>query len=275
MILFIISFIANKGKKNEILLKKEQNDLFINFKVTSPNGKEKDILLKVKPKELNEKEIIFFLLEKVNTLEKEIKTLKERINASDTIILEHKNNFIKLFSEIEILKILSNKNQREEKSNFIDSEITNEKEIDFIVQFLKKSPVIKNKNIKFDLLYRGTRDGDNTVNLHKKCCGYKNVIIFMKSEEGKKYGGFTNIGWETRDIGKWEYPIDDNAFLFSLDNKKIFRAKKGKNKMCWINSDEYGLSFYGTLMFYNHFITAKNKNRNLVVTLNKILWIAI
>ena len=84
----------------------------------------------------------------------------------------------------------------------------------------------------------------------------------MKSEEGKKYGGFTNIGWETRDIGKWEYPIDDNAFLFSLDNKKIFRAKKGKNKMCWINSDEYGLSFYGTLMFYNHFITAKNKNRN-------------
>ena len=70
MILFIISFIANKGKKNEILLKKEQNDLFINFKVTSPNGKEKDILLKVKPKELNEKEIIFFLLEKVNTLEK-------------------------------------------------------------------------------------------------------------------------------------------------------------------------------------------------------------
>ena len=156
------------------------------------------------------------------------------------------------------MKILSNKNQREEKSNFIDSEITNEKEIDFIVQFLKKSPVIKNKNIKFDLLYRGTRDGDNTVNLHKKCCVYKNVIIFMKSEEGKKYGGFTNIGWETRDIGKWEYPIDDNAFLFSLDNKKIFRAKKGKNKMCWINSDQYGLSFYGTLMFYNHFITAKN-----------------
>ena len=199
------------------------------------------------------------MLKKVSALEEEIKTLKERGKASDNIILEYKNNFTKLFSEIELLKIQSNKKEREEKYNIIDSEITNEKDIDFIVQFLKKSPVIKNKNIKFDLLYRGTRDGDNTVNLHKKCCGYKNVIIFMKSEEGKKYGGFTNIGWETRDKGKWEYPIDDNAFLFSIDNKKIFKAEKGKNKMCWVNSNEYGLCFYRALGFYNNFMTVEKE----------------
>ncbi len=125
---------------------------------------------------------------------------------------------------------------------------------------MKESPIINNKNFKFDLLYRGTRDGDNTINLHKKCCGYKNVIIFMKSEEGKKYGGFTNVGWETRNKEKWEYPIDDNAFLFSLDSKKLFKAQKGKNKICWINSNEYGLCFFGALTFYNHFMTVKNTN---------------
>ena len=125
---------------------------------------------------------------------------------------------------------------------------------------MKESPIINNKNFKFDLLYRGTRDGDDTINLHKKCDGYKNVIIFMKSEEGKKYGGFSNIGWETRNEGKSEYPIDDNAFLFSLDNKKIFKAQKGKNKICWINSEEYGLCFFRTLLFCNHFLTVKNTN---------------
>ena len=56
----------------------------------------------------------------------------------------------------------------------------------------------------------------------------------------------------------FEYPIDDDAFLFSIDNKRIFQARKGKNKICWINSDEFGLCFYGTLNFNNHFITIKN-----------------
>ena len=245
----IISFIENKGKKNEIFLKKEQNDLFIGFKVTSPNGKEEEVLLKLKPKEVNDKEIISLLLKKVDNLEK--------------IISEHNNYFSKLFSEIELLKKQVNqvnKTDNEEYNDIIDSKIANAKDIDFIIKYLKESPVIKNKNFKFDLLYRGSRDGDDTVNVHKKCCGHKNVIIFMKSEEGNKYGGFSNIGWETRDKNKAEYPIDDNAFLFSLDNKKIFKAQKGRNKMCWINSDEYGLSFSGTLMFYNHFMTVKHAN---------------
>ena len=44
----------------------------------------------------------------------------------------------------------------------------------------------------------------------------------MTSEQGNRYGGYSNIGWEARPKGKWEYPIDDNAFLFSLNNKKIF-----------------------------------------------------
>ena len=30
--------------------------------------------------------------------------------------------------------------------------------------------------------------------------------------------------------------------------------------MCWVNNDEYGLSFYATLMFYNHFMTVESQN---------------
>ena len=49
-------------------------------------------------------------------------------------------------------------------------------------------------------------------------------------------------------------------FFLLLIKKKIFKAIKGKNKICWINSDEYGISFYGTLMFYNKFLTQENCN---------------
>jgi len=143
---------------------------------------------------------------------------------------------------------------------FFDSEITNINEIDFIISFLKETSLFKNKNFKFDLLYRGTRDGDNTIGLHRKCCGLKNIILFMKSEQGNIYGGFTHIGWETRKVEKWEYPIDNKAFLFSLNKRKVYKAIKGKNKMCWVSSDSYGLSFYESLMFYNKFFKIENIN---------------
>ena len=148
---------------------------------------------------------------------------------------------------------------QKENSDIIDSKITNEKELAFIINYLKNSSFIKNKNFKFNLLYRGTRDGDDTKNVHKMCCGKKNVIIFMKSEQGKRYGGFSNIGWETRNRN-WEYPIDDNAFLFSLDSQKIFQAQKGNNKICWVSGAEYGLCFYAPLTFYNNFMTKENIN---------------
>ena len=64
------------------------------------------------------------------------------------------------------LKKQVNKADSKENNNIIDSKITNAKDIDFIINFLKESPVIKNKNFKFDLLYRGSRNGDNTINVH-------------------------------------------------------------------------------------------------------------
>ena len=64
----------------------------------------------------------------------------------------------------------------------IDSNITNITDIDFIINRLKQSPIIYNKNFNFKLLYRGTRDGDDTKKLFKMCEKKQNIIIFMKSE---------------------------------------------------------------------------------------------
>ena len=217
----IISFIEGKGKKNELFLKKEEDSIFIEFKISSPNGKEENVSLKLNLEELNDKEIINNLVNKVNFLEKQVETLNNEL-------IKNKKDIEILFKEIKVLK----ENKNEKITNNIDSKIVNYKEIQFIVNYLRQTSLFQNKKINFDLLYRGTRDGDNTINLHNKCDEYKNVIIFMKSEQGRRFGGYSNIGWESRERNKLEYPIDDNAFLFSIDNKKIFEAIEGKNRIC-------------------------------------------
>ena len=139
----------------------------------------------------------------------------------------------------------------------MDSKITNNNEIQFIVDYLKETEEFKNKNFKLNLLYRGTRDGDRTENVHKICDGLKNIIVFMKSEEGNSYGMYSAIGWETRK--EFEYPIDDNSFLFSLNKKKIFRAKKEKVAICWIGNN-VGLYISSTMGFHDKFLNEKNHN---------------
>ena len=256
----IISFIESKGKKNELFLKKENDNIFIEFKILSPNCQEENVSLKLNLEELNDKEIINNLVNKVNSLEKQVETLNKEVT-------KNKKDIETLFNEIKELKKVKESIPKEITNN-IDSKIVNYKEIEFIANYLKQTALFQNKEINFNLLYRATRDGDNTINLHKKCDKYKNVIIFMKSEQGNRYGGFSNIGWENRVIGKLEYPIDDNAFLFSIDNKKIFKAIKGKNQICWVNSNEYGMSFYSTLIFYNQFLTQENTNLGSDLTKN-------
>ena len=297
----IINFMVSKGKNNEIILKKENNKIYIEFKIILPNGKEDNVFLEIKSKEITDKEMISLLVKKVEYLEKEMKILQEQFNIS---ITKNKNDIALLFEEIELLKSKNkrkkrnknkNKNNINEKKNIInednknkdennknningntqnnineknnnnneesfieiDSKITNINEIDFIINHFRKKLFFK--NFKFTLLYRATKDGDDTIKLHKICDHKNDVIIFMKSEQGNIYGGFSHIGWESRNK-KSCYQIDNRAFLFSLSNKKLFEAIKGKAAICWINNDEYGLCFDGSLSFRNHFLTKETRN---------------
>ena len=117
--------------------------------------------LKLNLEELNDKEIIKNLVNKVNSLEKQVETNKKDIET--------------LFNEIKELKNLKYTIPKEIINN-IDSKIVNDKEIEFIYNYLKQIALFQNKEINFNLLYRGTRDGDDTINLHKKCDKYKMLL---------------------------------------------------------------------------------------------------
>lgn len=83
-----------------------------------------------------------------------------------------------LITEIEKLK-------QERIENKEINTIFKNNQIQFIFYYLKETYYFK---INLTLLYRGTRDGDRTENVHKKCDGLKNIIIFMKTEQGNIYG---------------------------------------------------------------------------------------
>ena len=57
-------------------------------------------------------------------------------------------------------------------------------------------------------------------------------------------------------------------FFFLLIIRKYLKQKKGKNKVSWIHSDEFGLCFYASLSFHNKFLTKEEFNFGIKQTKN-------
>ena len=106
------------------------------------------------------------------------------------------------------------------------------------------------KQISLKLLYKASEDSDKSEIFHKKCNGIKNTIVFVENDKEKRFGGFTTQTWDGNGISK----KDDNAFIFSLDNLKIYDIIKGRNAIqC---HPEYSPIFMEKqILIYNNFFT--------------------
>ena len=106
----------------------------------------------------------------------------------------------------------------------IDSKIiSNYVEFDFIINYLKNE---LNKEISNSIrIYRATEDGDKADDFHRLCDGNTNIIVLIKTKDGKKFGGYTSIGFNNYNQSN----LDDTAFIFSIDRREIYPNIKGKN----------------------------------------------
>ena len=80
-----------------------------------------------------------------------------------------------------------------------DSKIVSLDSINFILDYLREN----DKSFNFDeikLLYRGSRDGDNTTLCHELCDNKQNVLIVIKSDTGYIFGGYSKIGFKAINI---------------------------------------------------------------------------
>jgi len=116
------------------------------------------------------------------------------------------------------------KNQYSNNIFSIDSKIiSNYVELDFIIDYLKNE---FNKEISNSIrIYRATEDGDKADDFHRLCDGNTNIIVLIKTKDGKKFGGYTSIGFNNYN----QSYLDDTAFIFSIDKREIYPNIKGKN----------------------------------------------
>ena len=75
------------------------------------------------------------------------------------------------------------------------------------------------------LCFKSTYDGDDPHLMRRYCDGDK-LIVVIKAENGKRFGGFVSGVTFTKDVQKYE---TDKAFLFSLDNMKKFPIRNPSN----------------------------------------------
>ena len=158
------------------------------------------------------------------------------------------NNFIQ-----DLTKNHKNTFQKFEKNGLINNskiikDIEEEKLIGDMISSL-------NSKIKtYRLLFRATIDGDSAEKFHSTCDSYNNLIILIETQEGLRFGGYTSSKFKDSS----HYKLDNNAFLFSLDLKKVFTITSGKYAIyCY---DKSGPCFsQGSLYIPNNFFKKYGK----------------
>lgn len=87
-----------------------------------------------------------------------------------------------------------------------------------------------NSNENWKLLYRGSRDGFEASDFHKKCDNKPKTLTIVKSTTGCIFGGYTEVEWYQIDPNQGHYKTDNKSFVFSLVNQE--------NKPIQLNIDQ-------------------------------------
>lgn len=159
-----------------------------------------------------------------------IQSIEFKLNKSkqnEKKVIENLKNYIKYIKEIPgVIDLI--KSYEKIKNNDIfypeESKIISKKE-DFqfiyneLCKKLNKTKVVLNQ--KFNIL----KDGKSAKQFHKKCDNIGPNLTIIKTKENIIFGGFTMKNWKSGEKCK----KDDLAFIFNLQNKKIYNIKKGEN----------------------------------------------
>ena len=153
----------------------------------------------------------------------------KEINELKNVIKEQNNDIINLKNKVNQLEILVNdllifKNDIVGKITFkINSKIVDSYfNIILIKNWINNINNESSKIIKAKLLYKLSKDGDSIDTFHQKCDNNSPTLLLVETTNGRKFGGYTTCVWSVNKGGK----KDGKTFLFSLDEKKLYKKKK-------------------------------------------------
>ena len=98
-------------------------------------------------------------------------------------------------------------------------------------------------NLRYDLLWKGSRDGFTASAFHSKCNGKGATLTVIMSEHNKLFGGYTSESWGFGGSGSC-YKYDPTAFVYSLTHEtKCSKQKNTSYSIC--DNSAYGPIFGG------------------------------
>ena len=159
----------------------------------------------------------------------------------------NKNNFELDEKNIEENNPSEDSKEYEKFNNGILKDIIKEQEeIELVVNKISE----KYPGSTYRLLYKGSRDGDGANDFHSKCDEAEKTLIIVEDNCGNRFGGFTTQDWG----GQYLQKKDDEAFIFSIDKKKVYDVIPNQNAIgCYPN---FGPVFFGCqIRIYDNFLT--------------------
>ena len=157
------------------------------------------------------------------------------IKESESVISksEHFSEFS--FNPQKRRKDFFNNQSQQEKMDKIQKQLSDVKTIinsEIIKSFQELDLIIKhfpnyNKfddNPFFQPIFQSSFNGDSAKKFHQFCDGEPSLILFIETDKGNRFGGFTSIGFNSDGEAKKDF----YAFLFSFDLMKVYKNKKGK-----------------------------------------------
>ena len=100
---------------------------------------------------------------------------------------------------------------------------------------------------KFELLFRGTRDGMTAKDFHRKCDNQGPTLTLIKNDKGHIFGGYASISWMSDEEDKNKNA--PKSFLFTLTN--IYDIKPTKFPSKNNGNEVYHHKDYGPIFGYN------------------------
>ena len=231
-----IIFEVEKNSKKNLIEKNNEINLIIPIEHT----KIKEIIFNLPEKKKNDKILIKDLfIEIYNLNESKIKSnqaiieLKNEINILKNDIINLKNENKKLSEKNNLLEkqikkiLLENNNNISDckplsinylelnKSSIVNNDIVKQ---DLIINWIKEA--INKSSIKFELIFKMSVNGSESVKFHKYCDNKGPTLLLIKTTKKKIFGGFTPHDWS---INKGEvYDKLKQTFIFSLNLMKKY-----------------------------------------------------
>ena len=236
-------------KNKNAYLQKENNEIILHLTISNVFSLKENISLKLKKEIMNKEQSYELLFQTVNqmkeTIQKNKNDFEKRINSLEQSLKEEKQKNETLQKNFDELKKIIDGLMN---SNKIDSNIIKTKsQFELIYNRLNNQGTFINKNPKFNLVYRASRDGDDPKDYNNKCQGKKNTVCIIETKKGCIFGGYTET---VVDINKGEYVKDPNAFVFSINKMKIYENIR-KNEDAVDHCKNWGPIFNKAFAVYN------------------------